>query len=236
ELEAAPEPEAVEMKIEQAAFSEDSFGVQHYKIAKKMDIKADGSKHPVLLQEIDVTSTRLFYWNSIDQQLVAQEKIKNGDSTLLPGKCKCYVDGDFVGETSIKVISPGEEFKLGARRSYELKVEKKLTKREVGKKGIMKGKLINDYQYEIKINNYRKKESDITIIDRIPHSRSVEIDVDPEQKEEKRLDDFFSPVPTKFQLGIATYALKLKPEEEFKIKYEYKVNYKKDIVIEPPLP
>ncbi|MFX0135287.1 MAG: mucoidy inhibitor MuiA family protein, partial [Candidatus Hodarchaeota archaeon] len=167
ELEAAPEPEAVEMKIEQAAFSEDSFGVQHYKIAKKMDIKADGSKHPVLLQEIDVTSTRLFYWNSIDQQLVAQEKIKNGDSTLLPGKCKCYVDGDFVGETSIKVISPGEEFKLGARRSYELKVEKKLTKREVGKKGLMKGKLTNEYGYEIKINNYRKKESDLTIIDRI---------------------------------------------------------------------
>ncbi len=233
---AEPEPEPVEMKIEQAAFSEDSFGVQHYKIAKKMDIKADGSKHPVLLQEIEVTSTRLFYWNSIDQQLVAQEKIKNGDSTLLPGKCKCYVDGDFVGETSIKVISPGEEFKLGARRSYEMKVEKKLTKREVGKKGIMKGKLTNEYGYEIKINNYRKKESDITIIDRIPHSRSVEIDVDPEQKEEKRLDDFFFPVPTKFQLGIATYELKLKPEEEFKIKYEYKVNYKKDIVVDPPLP
>ncbi|NVM01709.1 MAG: mucoidy inhibitor MuiA family protein [Candidatus Helarchaeota archaeon] len=237
EVMAPPEPEPVEMKIEQAAFSEGGFGVQIYKIKKKMDIKADGSKHPVLLQEIDVTSTRLFYWNSIDQQLVAQEKIKNGESVLLPGKVKTYVEGDFVGETAFdKPISPSEEFKLGARRSYEMKVEKKLTKREVGKKGLMKGKLTNEYGYEIKINNYRKKESDITVIDRIPHSRSAEIDVDPEQKEEKRLDDFFSPVPTKFQLGIATYELKLKPEEEFKIIYDYKVNYKKDIVVDPPLP
>ncbi|MFX0138836.1 MAG: mucoidy inhibitor MuiA family protein [Candidatus Hodarchaeota archaeon] len=223
----------VEMKVEQAAFSEDSFGVQHYKIAKKMDIKADGSKHPVLLQEIDVISTRLFYWNSMDQQLIAQEKIKNGDSTLLPGKCKCYVDGDFIGETNIKVISPGEEFKLGARRSYELKVEKKLTKREVGKKGIMKGKLTNDYQYEIKINNYRKKESEITINDRIPHSRSPDIIVDPD---EKQLDDYFSPIPDKFILSVATFELKLAAEQEFKIKYGYKVSYNKDITIDPPLP
>ncbi|MHA1379900.1 MAG: DUF4139 domain-containing protein, partial [Candidatus Helarchaeota archaeon] len=135
-----------------------------------------------------------------------------------------------------KVISPGEEFKLGTRRSFEMKVEKKLVKREVGKTGITKGKLTNEYGYEIKINNYRKKESEITIIDRIPHSRTPDIDVDPEQKDEKKLDDYFMPVPKKFQLGIATYELKLKPEEEFKIKYHYKVSYSKDIEITPPLP
>ncbi len=223
----------VEMKVEQAAFSESGFGVQIYKIKKKMDIKADGSKHPVLLQEIDVTSTRLFYWNSMDQQLIAQEKIKNGESTLLPGKCKCYVDGDFIGETNIKVISPGEEFKLGARRSYEMKVEKKLVKREVGKKGIIKGKLTNEYGYEIKINNYRKKESEITINDRIPHSRSPDIIVEPD---EKHLDDYFKPIPDKFILSVATFELKLAPEQEFKIKYGYKVSYNKDITIDPPLP
>jgi len=231
-----PAPPPVEMAIEEAAFSEDSFGVEHYDIPKKMTIKADGNPHPVMLREFEVTSTRLFYWNSQDQQLVAQEKIKNGESTLLPGKCKCYVDGDFVGETSIKVISPGEEFKLGTRRSFEMKVEKKLVKREVGKKGITKGKLTNEYGYEIKINNYRKKESELLLIDRIPHSRSPDIEVDPEQKDEKHLDEFFNPVPTKFELGIATYELKLKPEEEFKIKYHYKVSYKKDITIDPPLP
>ncbi|MHA1383706.1 MAG: mucoidy inhibitor MuiA family protein [Candidatus Helarchaeota archaeon] len=226
----------VSMEVTQATFSSDSFGVEHYKIPKRMTIKADGNPHPVLLKEFEVTSKRLFYWNSQDQQLVAQEKIKNGESTLLPGKCKCYVDGDFVGETDIKAISPGEEFKLGTRRSFELKVEKKLTKREVGKKGITKGKLVNEYGYEIKINNYRKKESEIIIIDRIPHSRSADIDVDPEQKDERRLDEYFSPVPTKFELGIATYELKLKPEEEFIIKYHYRVSYKKEIKIDPPLP
>ena len=225
--------EEVEMKVEQATFSESGFGVQIYKIKKKMDIKADGSKHPVLLQEIDVTSTRLFYWNSMDQQLIAQEKIKNGESTLLPGKCKCYVDGDFIGETNIKVISPGEEFKLGARRSYEMKVEKKLVKREVGKKGIFKGKLTNEYGYEIKINNYRKKESEITINDRIPHSRSPDIIVEPD---EKHLDDYFSPIPDKLILSVATFELKLTPEQEIKIKYGYKVGYNKDITIDPSLP
>ena len=192
--------------------------------------------HPVLLTNFEVTSTRLFYWNSQDQQLVAQEKIKNGESTLLPGKCKCYVDGDFVGQTAIKVISPGEEFKIGTRRSFEMKIKKKIVKREVGKKGITKGKLSNEYGYEIKINNYRKMESELTIIDRIPHSRTPDIDVDPEQKDEKKLDEYFRPVPKKFQLGIATYDIKLAPEQEFTIKYQYRVTYPKDMQVEPPLP
>lgn len=230
-VEAPPPP--IQMQVEQSAFSEDSFGVQHYKIAKKMTIKADGNTHPVLLQEFQVTSSRLFYWNSIDQQVVAQEKIKNGEMQLLPGKVKCYVDGDFVGESSIKMISPGEEFKLGTRLSYEMKVEKKLVKREVGKTGMIKGKLQNEYGYEIKINNYRNIESEITVIERIPKSRSPDIIVDPD---EKHLSDFFSPIPTKFQLNIATFELNLKPEEEFTIEYSYKVNYRKDLVIEPSLP
>lgn len=226
--------EVTEMKVEKAAFSEDSFGVQHYKIAKKMTIKADGNPHPVLLQEFEVTSSRLFYWNSMDQQVIAQEKIKNGDMQLLPGKVKCFVEGDFVGETGFnKVISPGEEFKLGTRLSYEMKVEKKLVKREVGKTGIMKGKLLNEYSYEIKINNYRNIECDITIIDRIPKSLSPDIIIEPD---EKHLKDFFSPEPTKFELSIATFELRLKPEEEFTIEYNYKVNFRKGMIISPPLP
>ncbi len=233
EAEFLEEPDEVLMEEEQAALSETGFGVQSFRVGKKTSIKADGSPHPVILQSFDVESSRIFYWNSVDQQLIAQEKIKNGEITLLPGKAKCYVEGDFVGETELKVISPGEEFKLGTRLSYELKVEKKLIKREVGKKGIMKGKIQNDYSYEIKINNYRKSESAITVIDQIPHSRSADIVVEPD---EKHVEDYISPKPEKFSLSIATWKLKLKPEEEFKIKHRFSVNYRKDLTVEPPLP
>ncbi|MHA1377917.1 MAG: mucoidy inhibitor MuiA family protein, partial [Candidatus Helarchaeota archaeon] len=46
ELETGP----IDMEITQASFSEDSFGVEHYKIPKKMTIMADGNPHPVLLK------------------------------------------------------------------------------------------------------------------------------------------------------------------------------------------
>ena len=198
-----------------------------------MSIAADENPHPVMLQEFDVKSSRIFYWNSIDQQLIAQEKIKNGESTLLPGKVKCYVEGDFVGETKIKAISPSEEFKLGTRLSFEMKVEKKLTKRDVDKKGITKGKRENDYEYEIKINNYRKEESKLTLIDRIPHSTDADITVEPD---EKHLEELFFPKPKKFKLSIASWDLTLKPEEEFKVKYKYSVKYGRGVTISPPLP
>ena len=230
---AEPEPKISDMEVDSAEFSESAFGVQKFSIPKKMSIAADENPHPVLLQDFDVKSSRIFYWNSIDQQLIAQEKIKNGDMTLLPGKVKCYVDGDFVGETKIKAISPSEEFKLGTRLSFEMKVEKKLLKREVDKKGITKGKRENDYEYEIKINNYRKEESKITVIDRIPHSTDADIIIEPD---EKHIEDFFIPKPNKFKLSIATWELALKPEEEFKIKYKYSVKYGKDVTITPSLP
>ncbi|MHC1591990.1 MAG: DUF4139 domain-containing protein, partial [Candidatus Helarchaeales archaeon] len=232
EEEAYEEP-IKEMAIETAEMSQNAFGVQQFKIPKKYTIKDDGNPHPILLQEFEVTSKRLFYWNSVDQQVIAQEKIKNADITLLPGRVKCYVDGDFVGETSIKVISPGEEFKIGTRLSYDLKIEKKLIKRDIGKKGLTKGKLINEYEYEIKIKNFRKQESELTIIDRLPCSRHQDIEVEPS---EKHLEDYFSLVPKKYNLNIATWELKLQPEQELKIKYRFSVQYKKDLEIEPPLP
>ncbi|NHI92931.1 MAG: mucoidy inhibitor MuiA family protein [Candidatus Lokiarchaeota archaeon] len=227
------EPIITDMEVESAKFSETTFGVQKFTISKKMSIAADENPHPVMLQEFEVNSSRLFYWNSIDQQLIAQEKIRNGELTLLPGTVKCYVDGDFVGETNIKAISPSEEFKLGTRLSFEMKVDKKLVKRDVDKKGITKGKRENDYEYEIKINNYRKEASRITIIDRIPHSASADIEVEPD---EKHLEEYFFPKPNKFKLNIATWDLELKPEEELKIKYKYAVKYGKDTTITPSLP
>ena len=222
-----------EMEVDEAEFAETPYGVQRFKIPKKMSMKSDENKHPVMLQSFEAKSSRLFYWNSVDQQVIAQEKIKNGELTLLPGKAKCYVDGDFVGETNIKVISPSEEFKIGTRLSYEMKIEKKLKERDVDKKGITKGKRENEYSYEIKINNYRKEESSITIVDRLPHSTSADIEVEPQKK---HVEEYIIPKPKKYELGIATWELKLQAEEEFKIKYKFSVKYGKDITVTPSLP
>ena len=221
------------MEVEEAEFAETPYGVQRFKIPKKMNIQSDENKHPVMLQSFEAKSSRLFYWNSVDQQVIAQEKIKNGEITLLPGKAKCYVEGDFVGETNIKVISPSEEFKIGTRLSYEMKVEKKLKVRDVDKKGITKGKRENDYEYEIKINNYRKEESAITVIDRLPHSTDADIEVEPQKK---HVEEYIVPNPKKYELGIATWDLKLTAEEEFKIKYKFSVKFGKDVTINPSLP
>ncbi|MHA1311267.1 MAG: mucoidy inhibitor MuiA family protein [Candidatus Helarchaeota archaeon] len=218
-----------EIKEETASFSENATGIQIFSLPNKVNIPSDGNPHPILLTKFELDSRTEYYWSSMNPiGVIAQSIIKNGETVLLPSeKVKVFHEKDFVGETAIKTISPFEEFKLGTRLSYDLKVEKKLLKRKAEKAGIIKGKLGKDYTYSIIINNFKKDEKKITVIDRIPMSRSEQIKVAIKE---------ISPEPKKDNLNILVWELTLKPEETIKINYSFSVEYGKDVTIVPPLP
>ncbi|HUU79550.1 MAG TPA: mucoidy inhibitor MuiA family protein [candidate division Zixibacteria bacterium] len=212
----------------EAEISESPSGVQSYEIPGKWTIPSDGNNHPVTLTTHELTTTKEFYWSATDALgIVAQDKITNGEAIILAGNAKVYSEGEFIGETYIEHIAPREDFKVGAREELKMKAEKKLLKRIKEKAGVVKGKRSISYEYELILKNFRKENSSITVKDVIPYSRSEQI----------KVKGFASNIEhSKENLGVYTWEIKIKPDEERKITYSYEVEWEKDIQISPSLP
>jgi len=218
-----PEPEIEESYAEVS----ENIGVQSFKIPNKINIPSDKNPHPVNLTIQELKTEKRYYWSCIaPENVIIQDRLINNDLLLLSGNVKIYYLEEFLGETSIPLIAPKEEFKLGTRVSYDLKIEKKIIDRSKGKKAI-KGKLKNNYEYKIMIKNLNKATEELVILDRIPHSSSENIKVEIES---------ILPEPDKKELGILKWKLMTKDIVEKTINYKYYVEYKKGITITPSLP
>jgi uncharacterized protein (TIGR02231 family) len=221
----APPPEIVE---EFAEAVETVSGIAVYELPKKMTIPSDYKEHPVTLIEEELKSSTIHYWYAEEMsEVVAQDKVTNNDSVILPGKVKVFSEGDYIGETSIGQISPREEFKIGTRVAYDVKAEKKLVEREMEKAGVLRGKLRRSYNYKLEVQSFSKRPVKIDIIDRVPHSVSTQIEVKV---------DWEKLAPKKHELGVIEWQRELEPNEKKVIEYSYEVEWERDITISPPLP
>ena len=220
-----PEPEIIE---EYAEVSESVSGISIYDLPSPVDIPYDNEQHPVTLIEEEFDSRTIHYWYADGMaEVVAQDVVTNGDTVLMPGKVKVYAEGDYIGETSIDLISPREEFKLGTRIAYDIKAEKKMLGREVDKAGITRGKIRRSYKYQLKISNYSKKDIEIEIYDRIPYSLNPSIEIK---------YDFEKIGMKTFELGILYWESKIPAAGELKQSYEYEAQWERGVQINPPLP
>ena len=221
-----PAEKKVELKESYAEVAE-NIGVQTFKISNRITIPSDKNPHPVnlTLQELDVE--KKYYWSSaIPESVIVQNTLVNGDLLLLAGNVKIYYLEEFLGETNIPIIAPKERFKLGTRISYDIKVDKKLIDRSKDKKPV-KGRLKNNYEYKITIKNLSGATEELIVYDRVPHSYSENIKVE---------IDNLSPEPYKKELGLLKWKFNLKDLKETVIKYKYIIDYKKGVIITPPLP
>jgi uncharacterized protein (TIGR02231 family) len=221
----APPPEIEE---EFAEASEAASGISVYELPKPVTIPFDNERHPVTLIEEKFESSTIHYWYADGMaEVVAQDEITNGDTVLLPGGAKVYAEGDYIGETSISLMSPREKFKLGTRTAYDVKATKKLVDREVEKTGITRGKLRRAYKYLLEIESYSKRPLKMEVFDRIPHSLNpaIEVKVDWEKLKIK-----------KQELGVIEWNIELEPKEKKNIEYNYAVEWERNVSISPPLP
>jgi uncharacterized protein (TIGR02231 family) len=217
-----------EMAEEHAEASEGLGGITIYEVPGKINIETDRDPHPITLTIDEFDSKCLHFWNAYAMpEVVAQEEITNGDLVILPGNVKVYADGDFIGETNIGTIAPREKFRLGTRAAYDVKAEKRLLEKDTEKAGITKGKRRRDYTYSIELKNFSKRDIEIRIVDRIPYSSSEQIVVQMGQPT----------LPYKsMELGVITWEAKIDVDKELNIKYDFDVEWEKDLMIRPPLP
>ncbi len=107
-------------------------------------------------------------------------RIKNeSDYAFLPGSANLYLDGDYVGRAAFaKTVMPGKSMTFHFGTDQGLRITKTLMKKYREEKGLLGGDVRVSFHYRIKIDNNRKKEASLLVIDGIPYSQESKITVD----------------------------------------------------------
>lgn len=153
----------------------------------------------------------------------------HAEVTLLPGDVQVFLDGAFVGNSSINLVGPGERFDLFLGIDERIKVERKQLKAKVDV-SIMPGlhgriKTI-DYEYLTTIENFRPTLAKITLIDPAPVSQHDEIKVE---------DVVWEPKPTEEdheKPGVSRWLFELAAGRKQSFKLSYRVRHPVDFIVE----
>jgi uncharacterized protein (TIGR02231 family) len=93
---------------------------------------------------------------------------------FLPGLYDSYLNGEFVGKGELELIAGGEEFKAGFGVDPQVQVTKELVSKTERTEG---GNRVSEYEYKLKIANFRDKGIALRLVDRIPYSERSSIKV-----------------------------------------------------------
>lgn len=193
------------------------------------DVPGDGSEAKLLVME-DKFENRFRYLTvpKLAQWVyLTAEVVNSTEYPLLPGAVHIFLDGTFVGKSSIgEVRLPGEKFDLHLGVDESIKVTRKLQRQKGGDKGLFTRSHVEDYSYLITLESLRDTAEEVLVQDQIPVSNDEKIKVEtkliqPSENPEKDKD--------KLPLGTVEWRLTLAPRTTQKINLEFEVTHPKDV-------
>ena len=148
---------------------------------------------------------------------LSAEIVNQSDYHWLPGKGLVYVDGGFVGHSRIESVASGQKLNLGLGIDRELRIERKLVKKEGALEGMFGKRNRMRYVFDIEIENFKKDSVTLEVVDQLPlpyqkdiHVTENKIDPPPKERDEK---------------NRLTWDISLAPKEKKIIRMDYQVEY-----------
>ena len=137
---------------------------------------------------------------------------------LLGGQAQVYVDGDFVGNTMLENIAPGESFDLSLGIDEGIRVKHELEQKIKHPAGILGKNARTDYVFKITVENYKSDAVVCKIFDQVPRSQHAllavrDVELIPEPGEWNR------------ETGQLTWLLALEPGQTKEISISFVVSY-----------
>ncbi len=138
---------------------------------------------------------------------------------LLAGNVSIYNQGLFIGSSYINFDATSDSLMLSLGQDPGIKIN---YERIFGKKSksFLGSDRIDEYEYEISLNNLKNNEVPIRIYDRVPISQNDDIRIKHEIENGGKIRD-----P---KTGIIEWEMNLAPKKEQKIKFSYELRYPKD--------
>jgi len=219
---AAEPAEAAMVDAEMAAAGIVETGLNlNFEIKKNVQIPSDGAPHkvPIDSQEIEVD----YDYISVPKLKAAaflRGSFRNTLSyPLLSGNADLFVVQDFIGSIRVPFVARDEEAKVYFGEDRQLTVKHERVKREKSPPGFLGKTERVKLVYKITVQNLRKNQVKIDILDQLPVSQHTKIEIK---------DISITPQPTKKdEKGMLTWTLTLEPQEKREILIAFTIEYPK---------
>jgi uncharacterized protein (TIGR02231 family) len=193
-------------------------------------IDSDAARHRVSISQGNFPAAfRYSAAPKLSPYAYLKAKVKNEtDFPFLPGASKVFLDGAFVADSVIDLVSTGEEFWTFLGVDESVKIEYKLLKRFKDEQGVFEKKNRYVYQYETTVTNNKKADVELVLWDQLPISNDQKLVVkliDP--KYQKDTD-----VLKKNNTDMLEWLLNLKPAESRKVPFSFSVEYPMDVSVQ----
>ena len=210
------------MLAAEQAESESGAGLT-YTVARPLAVPGDGGPHKTLVASFDADAV-LDY---LTVPVVAPEAylraiVTNGTLLLLPGRARIFHGAQYVGETHLATVAPGEEFEVQLGVDDQIKVERKLRRRSTSK-ALLGGTRTIDIGYEITVENHRDRAATVSVHDHIPVSTDGDVKV--------RARETSPPPAETDDLGELTWNLVLTARESATIRHRFTVEHPAQVAV-----
>ena len=194
-----------------------------YTVARPLAVPSDGGPHKTLVAK-SAADASLDYLTVpvLAPEAYLRATVTNGPLLLLPGQARIFHGPQFVGETHLDSVAPGEEFEVQLGVDDQIKVERKLRRRTTSKAVLGSTRTI-DIAYEITVENHRDRKATVSVHDHIPVSTDGDIKVRPREA---------TPAPASTDdLGELTWTLILPPGESSAVRHRFTVEHPAQVTV-----
>jgi uncharacterized protein (TIGR02231 family) len=212
---AAARPEARVLAAE-PGHSESGAGLV-YTVARPLAVPGDGGPHKTLVAQFEAEANLDYLTVPVlAPEAYLRATVTNGPLLLLPGQARIFHGPQFVGETWLDSVAPGEEFEVQLGVDDQIKVERKLRRRATSKAVLGSTRTI-DIAYEITVENHRDRKATVSVHDHIPVPTDGDIKVKPRET---------APSPDSADdLGELIWTLTLPSGESSAIRHRFTVEH-----------
>ena len=203
-----------------------------YRLVHPQTLKSDGSEYklPIATQALKSNFEYSAYPRLSPYAYLLSRVINAQDQQLLGGRVNIFLEGDFVGQGSIKNVGPQEEFNLYLGVDENVKVKRQQLEKKTDDVMIANIPSPNrkvTYKFKLTVENYKNKKIKVNLFEALPVSENEKIKVNivnlslaPKDKDWKN------------KKGVWRWELELEPKAKQEIFYTYSVECPRDMQIE----
>jgi uncharacterized protein (TIGR02231 family) len=223
--------EKVEGEIEFATAEEKGIAVV-YTLPAKIAVKSDNSEHkfPISSQILSAVFEYSSYPRVSPFAYLGSRVTNSKGLQLLAGRVNIFLEGDFVGFSSIGNIAPSEEFDLYLGIDENVKVKRECLEKKVDETliaGIPSRIKRTTYKYKLTVENYKSKKIKVKLYEAMPVSEDDRIKIKiNEISLEPGVKDWED------RKGIWLWELELEPQQKQEIFYTFIVEHPRDMIVE----
>jgi uncharacterized protein (TIGR02231 family) len=147
-----------------------------YQLAGQLSLPSRSDQQLVTIARLNTGAEFCFVATPLltDYVYLQAEIANDSDTILLPGPASMYRNGDFVGKGEMPLVTMGEKFTAGFGVDSQIQVTREFKDKKIE---TLWGNRVDKYDYRLTINNYKKTEIPLRLLERLPYTEDESLDI-----------------------------------------------------------